>query len=58
MFALFPSATRIQYLPRLPAGANNPVNPVDPVEHIVSLFPGNGRAFSVLTGRTGGLFMI
>jgi len=45
-------------LPRLPAGANNLVNPVDPVEHIVSLFAGNGRAFSILTGRTGGLFMI
>jgi len=56
--AVSPSATRVQYLLRLPAGANDPENPVDPVEHIFSVRAGNDRTFSILTGRTGVLLMI
>jgi hypothetical protein len=33
----------------------NPVHPVNPVYNVNAL---NGRAFSSLTGRTGGLFLI
>ena len=56
--AVFPSATRIQYLARLPAGANDPENPVDPVEHIFSVCTRNGRTSSILSGKTSGMLMI
>jgi len=54
----------MQYLARLPAGANNLVNPCLPayggliLSNVVSIFAENGKTFFILTGRAGGLIMI